>query len=39
MVRSPILLEELGLKYETEFLDMQKDLKVKPFTDVNLNGR
>ncbi len=34
-----IVLEELGLKYETKFLDMATEMKAKPFTDKNPNGR
>ena len=34
-----IILEELGVPYETKFLDMQTELKVKPYTDINPNGR
>ena len=33
-----ILLEELGLPFETEFVDFSK-IKDKPYTDVNPNGR
>ncbi|OAG40124.1 hypothetical protein AYO21_05602 [Fonsecaea monophora] len=33
-----IILEELGLPYETELLDVT-DVKKKPFTDLNPNGR
>lgn len=32
-------MEELGLKYETKFLDFAKDVKAKPFIDKNPNGR
>ncbi len=34
-----IVLEELGIKYETKFLDMATEMKAKPFTDKNPNGR
>jgi len=34
-----IVLEELGLKYETKFLDLATEVKVKPYTDKNPNGR
>ncbi|CAF9941178.1 MAG: glutathione S- transferase, nitrogen catabolite repression regulator [Alectoria fallacina] len=34
-----ILLEELGLPYETKFLDMQTEVKAQPYTDKNPNGR
>lgn len=34
-----IVLEELGLKYETKFLDMPTGVKAKPYTDKNPNGR
>jgi len=33
-----ILLEELKIPHETEFVDMSK-MHEKPFTDVNVNGR
>ncbi|OQV01804.1 Glutathione S-transferase, domain-containing protein [Cladophialophora immunda] len=33
-----IVLEELGLPYETQLLDLS-DVKKKPFTDLNPNGR
>ncbi|MDI1485272.1 MAG: hypothetical protein OHK93_000409 [Ramalina farinacea] len=36
--RVAIILEELGLPHETEFMDNQK-VKAKPFTDINPNGR
>ena len=34
-----ILLEELGISYDTKFLDMQTEVKAKPYTDINPNGR
>lgn len=34
-----IVLEELGLKYETKFLDMATEVKAKSYTDKNPNGR
>ena len=34
-----IILEELGLEYDTKFLDLQTEVKAKPFTDINPNGR
>lgn len=33
-----MVLEELNIPYETEFLDFS-DLKKSPFVDVNPNGR
>ncbi|KAI9811839.1 MAG: glutathione S- transferase, nitrogen catabolite repression regulator [Pycnora praestabilis] len=33
-----IILEELGLKSETKYMEMA-DLKKKPFEDLNINGR
>lgn len=33
-----IILKELGLPYETKFVD-NKTVKEKPYTDVNPNGR
>jgi len=32
-----IILEELGLKYTSHFLD--ETVKEKPYTDINPNGR
>lgn len=34
-----IILEELGLKYETKILESETEMKSKPFTDINPNGR
>ena len=34
-----MIMEELGLKYETKILDWATELKVKPYTDKNPNGR
>lgn len=34
-----IILEELGIPYESKFLDIQTELKAKPYTDLNPNGR
>ena len=34
-----IILEELAIPYETKFLDMQTEIKAKPYTDINPNGR
>lgn len=38
LLQVAILLEELGIPYEHEFLEMTA-LKEKPYTDVNPNGR
>ena len=34
-----IILEELGLKYENKFLTSMEEVKAKPYTDKNPNGR
>jgi len=34
-----ILLEELSIPFEPKYLDMQTEVKAKPFIDINPNGR
>ena len=34
-----IILKELGLDYETKMIDLQTEVKAKPYTDINPNGR
>ena len=34
-----MILEELDLPYETKFLNDFDDMKKKPYTDINPNGR
>jgi len=33
-----MILEKLGVPYDTEFIDMQ-DMKKPPFEKININGR